>query len=138
MCGPKRCSYVVTYTSKLYPGSTSDVAIVRHSKVLQNFKAGDLILADKGFIIHDQLPQGVCLNIPSFLSTRGQFIQQEAALCYKIARARIHLERVNERIKSYEILRHIPATYRPISTNICQLCCCLVNLQAPHLKEIAY
>lgn len=138
MCGPKRCSYVVTYTSKLYPGSTSDVAIVRHSKVLENFMAGDLILADKGFIIHDQLPQGVCLNIPSFLSTRGQFIQQEAALCYKIARARIHLERVNERIKSYEILRHIPATYRPISTNICKLCCCLVNLQAPHLKEIAY
>lgn len=49
----------VTYTSKLYPGSTLDVAIVRHSKVLQKIQAGDLILADKGFTIHDQIPQGV-------------------------------------------------------------------------------
>ncbi|XP_062604635.1 uncharacterized protein LOC134266404 isoform X2 [Saccostrea cucullata] len=49
--------------------STSDVAIVRHSQVLRKFKAGDLILAVKGFTIHDQLPQGVCLNIPAFLST---------------------------------------------------------------------
>ncbi|XP_061166832.1 uncharacterized protein LOC133175740 [Saccostrea echinata] len=127
----------LTFCSKLYPGSTSDVAIVRHSQVLQKFKAGDLILADKGLTIHDQLPKGVCLNIPAFLSTRGQFTKQEAALCYKIAKARIHVERANERIKNYEILRHIPSTYRPISTKIFQLCSCLVNLQAPLLKEIA-
>lgn len=53
----------VTYCSPLYPGSTSDVAIVRHSKVLEKFKPGDLILADKGFTIHDQLPQGVCRTV---------------------------------------------------------------------------
>lgn len=127
----------VTYCSPLYPGSTSDVAIVRHSKVLEKFKPGDLILADKGFTIHDQLPQGVCLNIPAFLSSRGQFTKKEAELCYKIARARIHVERANERIKNFEILRHIPATYRPLSTKIFQLCSSLVNLQAPLLKEIS-
>ncbi|XP_048751177.2 uncharacterized protein LOC125662870 [Ostrea edulis] len=43
----------IAFCSKLYPGSISDVAIVSHSKVLQKFKAGDLILADKGFTIHD-------------------------------------------------------------------------------------
>ncbi|XP_062619945.1 uncharacterized protein LOC134281500 [Saccostrea cucullata] len=59
----------LTFCSMLYQGSTSDVAIVRHSQVLRKFKAGDLILAVKGFTIHDQLPQGVCLNIPAFLST---------------------------------------------------------------------
>lgn len=68
----------VTYTSKLYPCSTSGVAIVRHSKFLQKFKEEDLILVDKGFTNYDKLPQGVCLNIPSFLSTRSQFTQQEA------------------------------------------------------------
>ncbi|XP_062597605.1 uncharacterized protein LOC134259027 [Saccostrea cucullata] len=127
----------ITYCSPLYPGSTSDVAIVRHSKILEKFKPGDLILADKGFTIHDQLPQGVCLNIPAFLSSRGQFTKKEAELCYKIARARIHVERANERIKNFEILRHIPATYRPLSTKIFQLCSALVNLQAPLLKEIS-
>ncbi|XP_062611316.1 uncharacterized protein LOC134273159 [Saccostrea cucullata] len=126
----------LTFCSMLYPGSTSDVAIVRHSQVLRKFKAGDLILVVKGFTIHDQLPQGVCLIIKALLSTRGQFTIQEAALCYKIAKALIHVERANERIKNYEILRHIPSTYRPISTKIFQLCSCLVNLQAPLLKEI--
>ena len=48
----------LTYSSNLYPGSTSDVAIVAHSKILEQFSAGDLILADKGFTIHDQLPSG--------------------------------------------------------------------------------
>lgn len=43
----------IAFCSKLYSGSISDVAIVSHSKVLQKFKAGYLILADKGFTIHD-------------------------------------------------------------------------------------
>lgn len=116
----------VTYTSELYPGSSLDVAIVRHSKVLQKIQAGDLILADKGFTIHDQIPQGVWLTMPSFLSTRGQFFQQETALCYKFARACIH-----KRIKNYEILRHIST--KKFSTLL--LSC---KFAIPLLKEIAY
>jgi hypothetical protein len=127
----------ITYSSKLYPGSTSDIAIVHHSKVLQKFNAGDLILADKGFTVHDALPAGVHLNLPPFLSSKSKFSPQEAKLCYKIARARIHVERANERIKNFDILNHIPAAYRPLSTEILQVCCSLVNLQASLLKEIA-
>lgn len=126
----------IIYASKLYPGSTSDVAIVKHSEVLKCFNPGDLILADKGFTIHDQLPTGVCLNIPPFLSQKAKFTKQEAQLCYKIAKARIHVERANERIKNYNILDHIPGNYRTLSTKIFQVCCCLVNFQAPLLREI--
>jgi len=57
--------------------------------------------------------------------------------CLKIARSRIHVERANERIKNYNILDHIPAKYRPLSTKICQVCVCLVNLQSPLHAEIA-
>lgn len=71
----------ITYASKLHPGSTLNVATIRHRKVAQTFKVRDLNLNDKGFIIYDQLTLGVCLNIPSLLSTRGQFTQQEAAFC---------------------------------------------------------
>ena len=42
----------VVYVSNLYPGSTSDVAIVKHSGMLSDLSPGDLILADKGFTIH--------------------------------------------------------------------------------------
>lgn len=66
----------LSYCSPLYLGSTSYVAVVRHSKVLEKFKPGDLILVDKGFTIRNQLPQGVSLNIPTFLSSRGQFTQK--------------------------------------------------------------
>ena len=127
----------ITFVSDLYPGSVSDVAIVNHSKVLDQFVPGDLILADKVFTIFSQLPKGVSLNIPPFLTGKTHFTKQEADLCFKIAKARIHVERANERIKNFEILNHIPAVLRPLSTQIFQVCCCLVNLQDPLLKEIA-
>ena len=127
----------LVYCSPLYPGNTSDVAIVEHTGLLEQFKPGDLILADKGFTLHERLPVGVHLNIPPFLSGKSQFTKQEARLCAKIAKARIHVERANERLKNFEILSHIPHHYRLLSTKIFQICCCLVNLQAPLLKEIA-
>lgn len=127
----------IVYASEMYPGSTSDVALVEDCGILEHFKSGDLILADKGFTIHRLLPEGVNLNIPPFLTGKAHFTPQEAQLCRKIGRARIHVERANERIKNFEILRHIPATYRPIASKIFQVCCYLVNLQSPLLKEIA-
>ena len=127
----------LVFATDLYPGSTSDTAIVKHSGLSDCFVAGDLILADKGFTIQSLLPQGVSINIPPFLSGKSCFTAQEAELTYKIARARIHVERSNERIKNFSILGHIPSHYRDLSTCIFQVCALLTNLQAPLLKEIA-
>ncbi|XP_022305945.2 uncharacterized protein LOC111112617 [Crassostrea virginica] len=127
----------LVYCSELYPGSTSDAAIVDHCGILDMLKPGDMILADKGFNIFDKLPPGVTLNIPPFLSSKSHFTKEEAQLCYKIGRSRIHVERANERIKNYCILDHIPSQYRHLSTKIFQVCVALVNLQTPLLKEIA-
>lgn len=127
----------VVFCSKAYPGSTSDVAIIEHCKVLDKLIPGDLVLADKGFTIHSLLPQGVSLNIPPFLKGKSQFTTREAKLCRQISRARIHVERANERIKKFQILSHISHSYRSFATQIFQLCTCLVNLQAPLLKEIS-
>ncbi|XP_062573467.1 uncharacterized protein LOC134235352 [Saccostrea cucullata] len=127
----------LVYCSDLYPGSTSDAAIVDHCNVLNMLQPGDMILADKGFNVFDKLPAGVTLNIPPFLSNKCHFTKEEAELCYKIGRSRIHVERANERIKNYDIIDHIPSQYRHLSTKIFQVCVVLVNLQAPLLKEIA-
>ena len=129
---PNAC---VTYASKLYPGSTSDKEIVRHCRILTDMQKGDLILADKGFVIQDITPPGVFVNVPPFL-VKSQFTQQEVLCTKRIARARIHVERAIERIKSYHILNHIPAHYRPWATKIFQLCASLVNLQTPLIDEI--
>lgn len=127
----------LVFASKLYPGSTSDVALVEHCGILHQMSPGDMILADKGFTIHKLLPQGVHLNIPPFLTAKSQYTPAEVQLCRKIAKSRIHVERANERIKNYEILRHIPHQFRYISTKIFQLCCVLVNFQDPLLQEVA-
>ena len=47
---------VITYVGKLYPGSISDKSIVQQSGPLKHFVPGDLILADKGFVIQDIAP----------------------------------------------------------------------------------
>ncbi|XP_069114314.1 uncharacterized protein [Argopecten irradians] len=127
----------VVYVSKLYPGSTSDVAIVEHSNMLSELSPGDMILADKGFTIYSLLLQGVHLNIPPFLKDKGQYTPAEVQMCRKIARFRIHVERVNERIKNFEILSHIPQQFRHISTKVFQVCSMLVNFQEPMIAEIA-
>ena len=55
---------VIPYVSNLYPGSISDKAIVQQSEFLNHLTAGDMVSADKGFVIQDLVPNGVSVNIP--------------------------------------------------------------------------
>jgi hypothetical protein len=103
----------VIFISELFPGSASDKELTRQSKVLENVSRGDLILADKGFTIHDMLPSGVYLNIPPFLFGR-QFPEEQVKVSTKISQARIHVERVIQRIKTFDILSNIPYQLRGI------------------------
>lgn len=125
----------ITYCSSLYPGSTSDKMIVKHSGILDIFKPGDLLLADKGFLLDDIVPQGVSVNIPPFL-VNSQFTPAEVEKTKNIARARIHVERAIRRIKYYEILEFIPKSLFRYSTKVFQLCAGLTNFQNPLLKEV--
>jgi DDE superfamily endonuclease/Helix-turn-helix of DDE superfamily endonuclease len=125
----------VVYCSNLYTGNTSDKEIVRSSGILQTCSPGDLILADKGFLVRDILPPGVSLNLPPFLnSSSRQFSENQVLQTRSIARARIHVERVIQRAKEYNILDCIPHHYRSASTVILQTCFALVNLQRPVLS----
>ena len=125
---------VVVFVSKLYPGSSSDKVVVEHSRVLDQTVPGDLVIADKGFLIQDLMPSGVTLNLPPFLDT-AQFTVSQARATVSIARARIHVERAIQRIKLYGILNFIPYQYRSLASTIFQVCACLTNLQTPLLKE---
>uniref|UniRef100_A0A6P7H661 Uncharacterized protein LOC114346661 n=1 Tax=Diabrotica virgifera virgifera TaxID=50390 RepID=A0A6P7H661_DIAVI len=126
---------VLTFISELYPGSTSDKKIVSDSGVLEKMTPGDLVLADKGFLIKDLLPPGVSLNIPPFLVT-SQFTPQQAIQTRTIARARIHVERAIRRIKCFSILDSVPSSLIPLSTMIFQVCGALTNMQLPLIAEV--
>ncbi|KAG8176015.1 hypothetical protein JTE90_007012 [Oedothorax gibbosus] len=125
---------VICFVSKLYPGSCSDKHIVQDSEFCNCLKPGDLIIADKGFVIGDILPKGVLLNLPPFL-VNPQFTAQEAKYTTQIARARIHVERSIQRIKSFDILKDMVHNFRPFATVIFQVCAVLVNLQKPLISD---
>lgn len=125
----------ITYLSDLYTGNTSDKKIVKHCGILSSFKAGDLILADKGFLISDILPAGISVNIPPFLM-KSQFSPEEARQTVVIAKARIHVERAISRIKRFKILSYIPAKLRPYASKIFQICGFLTSLNYPLIKEV--
>ena len=125
---------VITLASKLYPGSISDKEIVIQSGVLQQTCAGDIVMADKGFLMHDIMPSGVGLNVPPFL-VRPQFTPHEVVMTRSIARARVHVERAIERVKRYTILTFIPASLRQFADVVWQTCCALTNLQFPLIRE---
>ena len=107
---------------------------MQESGLLEHFAPGDLILADKGFLIQDLLPRGVSVNIPPFLNC-GKFTESEARATKSIARCRIHVERANARLKSFRILGFIPSFLRCHADKLCQLCAALVNLQFPLIKD---
>ncbi|XP_052794413.1 uncharacterized protein LOC128227687 [Mya arenaria] len=66
----------LVYSSDLYPGSTSDDAIVEHCHVLDQLQPGYLILADKGFNIFDKLPAGVSLIFHHFYPVKDILLRK--------------------------------------------------------------
>lgn len=126
---------VVTFVSVLYPGSTSDKKIVSDCGILDLLEPGDLVLADKGFLIKDIMPPGVNVNIPPFLTT-SQFTVEQVRQTECIARARIHVERAIRRMKIFNILNFIPHSLLPHVDAVFQVIGALTNLQYPLIKEV--
>ena len=59
--------------SEFYTGSISDPAdIVKRSGYLEKLKKGDVVMADKGFLIQDDLSHvGASLLMPNFLKRKS-------------------------------------------------------------------
>jgi len=98
---------VITYVRELYPGSISDKEIVKQSCLMNHMASGDLILADKGFLIQDIVPKGVSVNIPPVLQN-GKFTASEIRATKNVAKCRIHVERANARLKDFKIRNSQP------------------------------
>lgn len=90
----------VTFISSLYTGCMSDVEITKYSGILDLLEPGNDVMADKGFTLRKSFEEkGVTLNIPPFLSSKRQFTPEEIKETEQIAKLRIHIERLNRRIK---------------------------------------
>lgn len=124
----------ISFVSKGYGGRTSDSTITVDSGFLNHVNSGDEVLADKGFpAIRTAMQEKKALLImPPFFSGR-QFTEEEMMSCCNIAQVRIHVERMIQRIKIYNILNNrVPTSLVPKLTTIFRLCCVFANLQ-PHI-----
>ena len=66
---------------------------------------GNLLLVDKGYTRpHLLLRKQATIFIQPFLGKRDAFTKEEVMLNKRIAKARIHAERFNERLKNLEFL----------------------------------
>lgn len=64
-------------------------------------------MVDRGFKIDDLCNEkGVTLIRPPFLKGKSQFTKSEALFTKEIASARVHIERVNQRLKIFKILQN--------------------------------
>ena len=129
-CTPNGC---VSFVSDAYEGSISDPEIFKRSKIVNLLQPGDVVLADRGFTVHDLVEaKQAHLNIPPFLNGRDRLAAQEEMLTKKIAKQRIYVEHVIGRIKNFRLLSTVlPLNMRTIMSQIVFVCACLVNFQTP-------
>lgn len=98
---------LITFVSKPYGGRASDNVIFQQSNLIELLDRSDAIMVDRGFRIDDICNEkGVTLIRPPFLRGKSQFTKTEALLTREIASARVYIERVNQRLKTFKILQN--------------------------------
>ncbi|KAJ8050041.1 hypothetical protein HOLleu_03074 [Holothuria leucospilota] len=128
----------VSFISLGWGGRTSDKFITENSGFLNCVQPGDVILADRGFDMHDTF--GVCqaqLKIPAFTKGKKQLDPLDVENTRGLAAVRIHVERVIGTVRQkYSILRGpISMSFLECATDdvmpldkIVHICCALTNV----------
>ena len=119
----------VSFLSNGWGGRASDKEITINSGYLDHLEYGDLVLADRGFTITEEVAtRGAVLQMPAFTKGKSQLSQKEVDTSRKLANVRIHVERVIGRLRKFEILnRTIPTTQVDLLDDIMVVLCGIVN-----------
>ena len=108
----------------------------KDSNLYDLLEKGDSVMADKGFDIVNDLPEGVSLNIPPILRGKEHLSVQEETETRQIAAVRIHVERAISRIKIFKILSTVfPITMGADLNKIWVICSYLTNFLPPLINE---
>ena len=96
------------------------------------------MLADKGFpgiqTVLDENGKGAIIVMPPFLRD-GHFSAEEVDATYQVARVRLHIERIMQRLRVYKILDKFSIDILPYADSIVFMCGVLVNLQPSIIKD---
>lgn len=132
---------VICYISNAWGGRTSDKQIVENTNFLNNIVPGDIVLADRGFLIKEALAVLQAeLLIPAFTKGKDQLHPLDIEETRHLANVRIHVERVIGIIKNKFNILHGTIPISMLKKNggehnlldkILISCCALVNLSPP-------
>lgn len=129
----------ISFKSKVAGGRKSDSQMTIESGLVDLLEDGDVVLADKGFPdirrTIDKAGKQVVLIMPPFLEKKDEFTKKETEETYHIAKVRIHIERIMQRLRTYQILNKIPENLFSCIDDIVHMCCVLVNLQPPIISD---
>ncbi|CAG5026397.1 unnamed protein product [Parnassius apollo] len=98
-------SGLITETSASYGGRASDKHIVNESGILNKCEFNDGVMVDKGYRIESECNERLLQLVrPPLLSQKKQMTKEDAIRTAEIARARVHVERVIQRLRQYKLL----------------------------------
>uniref|UniRef100_A0A672GMW1 DDE Tnp4 domain-containing protein n=1 Tax=Salarias fasciatus TaxID=181472 RepID=A0A672GMW1_SALFA len=96
---------LIMFISAAYGGRRSDKFITSDCGFLDCLRPGDVVMADRGFVISDLLHERrVNLVIPAFTKKGRQLSEEDTTHTRRIANVRVHVERVIRRLKNYKIV----------------------------------
>ncbi|CAF1274018.1 unnamed protein product [Rotaria sordida] len=119
-------NYRIVHVSKCYPGSVHDITILRESGLLEHTKEHLQIIADTGYIGEQYV------ITPKKKSRGGELTAEDKDINRSISSARVAIENINQRIKTYTILRSTyKGTYDDLDkiTKISRVVAALCNLK---------
>ena len=126
----------ITFVSDAYGGKASDKKIFNDSGLIEKLEPYvDAVMVDKGFMIDEEcLFNAVELVRPPFLRNSKQLSPADAKMTRSIAHARVHVERVIQRVKQFSVLKNkLPWSMLPYVDHIFTVVCALTNLSPPIL-----
>lgn len=128
---------LISFISKSYGGRSSDNVIFEQSEIINLLDKKDAIMVGRGFTVGDLCKKNdIKLIAPLFLKNKKQFSKAEAILTRKIAKARVHIERSNQRLKTFQVLQSkMPVCLFSKIEEIFTIICAIHNLTSPILKD---
>ena len=126
----------ISYISEAYAGSCTDRFITEDTNIAAKFTPGFMVLFDKGFNVQDLfLSRQVKCVLPPFVRSKRQCTRSEVYQGKRIARARIHVERVMGRLKEFRLLNHVlPINMIDLCDHIWNVAGAIVNMQPALVK----
>ena len=121
---------VFNFCSEGYPGRITDANLVDMCGFLKEIKAGEGVMADRGFLIQAMLAvQGAHLHVPhKRFRNQAQFTAPQVQQTKEIANVRIHSERGMRRIKEWGICdKTMKVTRKDLWSSIFYVCTMLPN-----------